>query len=409
MQTVLTLPTPHSSQQDIIRNARRFNVVPCGRRFGKTTLGINRLVTPETLTYPVAWFSAIYKDMTEVYREFEQVLNPLIKSRNKSDWRIELSTGGIVEFWTLENEDAGRGRKYKRVIIDEAGKAKNILDTWNLAIRATLADYQGDAYFFGTPKGLNGFHTLYQYGLDPLLADWAAFQMPSHANPFIQAEELESIRQALSERQYSQEILAQFLDNGGGVFRNVQAAIKAEPQENRVSGHSYTIGVDLARSYDFNAIVVIDNTTRAIAALDRFNNVDTAVQVNRITNIWEKFGHPPLVVERNSAHAIIDILQGQGVPVQPWLTTNATKAAAIQSLERAFDYGDIGIIDNPVLINELMAFEGDVLPSGVIRYSAPEGQHDDTVIALAIAWYNGVGGGGNTAVIGHNPIANWRG
>lgn len=388
MKINLKLPTPHDGQQYIKQNAQRFNVVHCGRRFGKTTLGEDLLVTPQTLTMPTAWFSAIYKDMTEVWREFKRILHPIIKSANASDWRIELATGGVIEFWTLENEDAGRGRKYRRIVVDEAGKAKNLLETWNLAIRPTLADYEGDAFFFGTPKGMNGFYHLSQLGNDPLQNEWATFHMPSHKNPFIKSSELESIRAALSERQYNQEILAQFLENGGGVFRRVNEAATAVGHDKAQAGHSYVIGVDLARSYDFNVIAVVSSTSKELVYLDRFNQVDTAVQVSRIMGAWERFGKPPLIVEQNNAYAILDILQAKGAYTVPWLTTNASKAAAIQSLERAFDYQEIKILDDSVLLSELSAFDSDVLPSGLIRYSAPDGQHDDTVMALAIAWYN---------------------
>jgi hypothetical protein len=53
----------------------------------------------------------------------------------------------------------------------------------------------------------------------------------------------------------------------------------------------------------------------------------------------------------------------------------------------AFEREEIKIQNDPVLIGELQSFEGTTLPaSGLLRYSAPEGQHDDTVIALALAW-----------------------
>jgi hypothetical protein len=51
-----------------------------------------------------------------------------------------------------------------------------------------------------------------------------------------------------------------------------------------------------------------------------------------------------------------------------------------------FERGTIRIPNDPVLIGELQAFEARPLPSGMMRYAAPEGMHDDTVIALAIAW-----------------------
>jgi len=35
----------------------------------------------------------------------------------------------------------------------------------------------------------------------------------------------------------------------------------------------------------------------------------------------------------------------------------------------------------------LQAYEAERLPSGMLRYSAPEGYHDDCVMALALAWH----------------------
>jgi hypothetical protein len=69
-----------------------------------------------------------------------------------------------------------------------------------------------------------------------------------------------------------------------------------------------------------------------------------------------------------------------------FLTNNASKEAAIDKLALSFERGEIRIPDDPVLIGELQAFAGKTLPSGRMRYGAPEGQHDDTVMALAIGW-----------------------
>ena len=84
--------------------------------------------------------------------------------------------------------------------------------------------------------------------------------------------------------------------------------------------------------------------------------------------------------------ANIEALQNAGVSVQGFTTTNATKANAIQLLELAFERGDIALLNDEVQINELMAFQSEKLPSGLIRYALPDGLHDDTVMALAIAW-----------------------
>ena len=49
------------------------------------------------------------------------------------------------------------------------------------------------------------------------------------------------------------------------------------------------------------------------------------------------------------------------------------------------EQGSITLLDDQVQRGELMAFESSVTVTGMVRYSAPQGLHDDTVIALALA------------------------
>ncbi len=84
---------------------------------------------------------------------------------------------------------------------------------------------------------------------------------------------------------------------------------------------------------------------------------------------------------------LIEQLQRDGLPVVPFMTTNATKAQIIDALALAFERGDIRILADPVQVAELQAYEMERLPSGLMRYGAPEGMHDDTVMALALAWH----------------------
>ena len=73
----LVLPKQHAGQATITREARRFNAIVCGRRWGKTTFGIDRCVTPDVLAYPVGWFSPTDKSFLEVWREPVRVLRPI--------------------------------------------------------------------------------------------------------------------------------------------------------------------------------------------------------------------------------------------------------------------------------------------------------------------------------------------
>ena len=56
-QINLQLPQPHAAQMRLIQEAKRFNVVCCGRRWGKTVLGIDGLLHPALAGKRVAWFA----------------------------------------------------------------------------------------------------------------------------------------------------------------------------------------------------------------------------------------------------------------------------------------------------------------------------------------------------------------
>lgn len=371
-------------QRRVISEARRFNVVCVGRRAGKTVLGLNRIATPQTLARPVGWFSPTYKMLLEVWREAVRVLAPITVRRNAQERRIEFLTGGLLEFWSLDNADVARGRKYGRVIVDEAAMVPNLLDIWQYALRPTLADYRGDAWFLSTPKGRNGFWTMWQWGQDEGQAEWASWQMPSTVGR-IAPGEIEEMRRTLPERVFAQEILAQFLEGGGGTFRRVTDAVTAM-DSGPVDGHEYVFGVDLARSNDWTVVTVYDVTTNSIVELDRYNQIDYMHQVSRIVGLCGRYRPHAVVVETNNAgQAVIEQLNRYDVPVVPFTTTNATKQSLIDGLVVAFEQGLISIPDDPVLIAELQAFEGERLPSGLMRYGAPAGMHDDTVMSLALA------------------------
>ena len=116
-------PTP--PQARVIRERRRFNVADCGRRLGKTDMG-KVLAGTEALSVgrPVGWFAPTYKLLIPVWRELEISLAPVIKDKSKTEKRIELINGGIIEMWSLDSTDAGRSRRYSRVIVDEAAMVR---------------------------------------------------------------------------------------------------------------------------------------------------------------------------------------------------------------------------------------------------------------------------------------------
>ncbi len=385
----IELLRPHSAQQDIINNAARFNVISCGRRFGKTTLGIDRLSAPNVLGAPNAWFSPTYKMLAEVWREAVRIFEPITVDKSVQEKRLGFITGGSLEFWSLDNPDVARGRKYKRIIVDEAAMIRDLADAWQMVIRPTLADYQGDGYFLSTPKGRNYYWRMYQSGIDPNDSEWRSWQMPTDKNPHIPPSEVEAMKNSLPERIYRQEILAEFIDDSGGVFRNVAQCATAEEEPPRGADGQYVMGVDWGKHNDFTVLTIIDvaRTVPKMVYMDRFNQIDYTLQIGRLAAAYEKYNPYNIIAENNSmGDPLIEQLQRQGMPVIPFQTTNASKTAIIEGLALAFEKQEIEILNDPVLISELQAYEMDRLPSGTFRYNAPSGMHDDTVMSTALCY-----------------------
>ena len=235
-QIELKLSPPHTGQKNIQQHAKRFNVVKCGRRWGKTTF-CNQLIIEKALQgYPVAYYAPTYKDLGDFWSNFKNVVFDVIKEKDETDKHIILLNGAKIDFWSLDNPDSSRGRKYARVIIDECEKVKKLPYAWEKTVRPTLTDYMGDGWFFSTPNRLGNPDS---YFLDHLCENadefdnWTLYEAPSHENPFLPVADLDEAEQHLDTLSYQQEYLAQDVRQVQRPFiyaftkeRNVSASIE---------------------------------------------------------------------------------------------------------------------------------------------------------------------------------------
>lgn len=383
----IVLPTPHSGQREVLSTTARFNVLACGRRFGKTTLGLDRCATPDVLGYPVGWFSPTYKMLTEVWRTAVGMFAPIIERRSVQDHRLEFITGGTLEFWSLDNPDVARGRRYKRILVDEAAMISNLMDTWQKVLRPTLTDYKGDAWFMSTPKGRNGFWQMYTLGLDPYEPEWACWHLPTIANDHIDPAEIEAARLSLPESTYMQEYLAEFLEGEGSVFRNIvncTTAPQGDPEAHR--GHRIIAGADWAKQADYTAFSFGCMDCRVEVDRDRFNQIDYAFQVERLRTLCQKWRPQAILTELNSiGQPVFEQLERMGLPVYGFTTTATSKPPLIENMALALERAEWQFQPDKVWTMELEAYERKVSTmTGRSQYSAPDGFHDDTVIARAL-------------------------
>ena len=367
----------HPGQKAIADHPARFRVVMCGRRFGKSALGIRLACDAALKGQPVGWFAPSYKLALEAWRELVQRLGGLVERQSEQDKRLELKTGGVIEVWTLDSPDPARGRKYALAIIDEAGIAKDLLAVWQAAIRPTLVDLGGRALILGTPKGRrHGFVTLFNRGLTGDDTDWQSFRASTLENPYIPPEEIEIARKELPPEIFQQEFEGIPTDDGANPFglEAIRKAVGPLSEKKPV-----VFGVDLARSMDYTVVCGLDAWMQ-VCVLERWQ----APWADTKARIKEMVKDVPIVADATGVgDAIVADLQQMGVNVSPHVFTQSSKLRLMQRLIATFQAGDLKLPDG-WLQSELEAFEFTYTANGV-RYEAPKGYHDDGVMALALS------------------------
>lgn len=384
------LPIRLPWQDQVVAEARRYNVVDIGRQAGKTTLGDELVIDPALDGYPTAWFAPTYKDLLEVWSEIKTILRPVLSRASMSERRMELITGGVVEFWSLDNtEDAGRGRRYKRIVVDEAAMVPHLVPWFEAAGRPTLSRFTGDAWFLSTPKGLNGFWNLYRRGQDPEQPDWRCWQMPTSVNP-IMVRDMAMAKRELPDLVYRQEWLAEFVDMSGSVFRHVDEAMVSEPLERAEAGRTYCMGVDLARVTDYTVVTVLDTAGERARQvyLDRWQDIDWQLQIDRLVDVAERFRPAMIAVDQTGVGDMpVAELQNALPDAIVWgVRFNvANKTQMVHQLSAALERRELELLPDQVQAGELKAFEAKERQTGTVSYNAPAGMHDDTVAALMLA------------------------
>lgn len=219
----IALPTLHSGQVDAFNEGYRFLALRCGRRWGKTSFIKTLACDAAAKKWPVGVFAPDYKIIAETYQEVREILDPIVVRANAQEKVIRTLGGGRIDFWSLDNPRAGRSRKYKLALIDEAAYTKpGMIDVWEQAIRPTLVDLRGSAVAASNTAGADPDNFLHQICTQPGRYGFRDFHAPSHANPYLPRDELADLERKSHPLVWRQEYLAEFVDWSGVAFFDVQ-------------------------------------------------------------------------------------------------------------------------------------------------------------------------------------------
>jgi hypothetical protein len=376
------------------------NVVAfCGRRFGKTDAYVSRIYRKMIKKPGLYWWVGLswrsasmkraWREVTGIARGIYQAAG--LKERdyvNRSSYEVRIPGLGEIWFRTAENPSSLAGEGIYGAVVDEFSLMAP--EVWTEYLQGTLLDYNGWAAFGGVPKGINWASALWDAAA--YTPGWLQVHASTFDNPYIDKASIEEVKATTSQDMFRQEYLAEVVADGA-VFRKIKEAAVAKKQEYPQHGyqsnpkHRYVMGVDLAQLHDFTAIVVIDATTREQCFLERFNKISWDYQLKRIKAIADLFNPSVINMDQTGVGSpIVEQAQRDFKQRVVGVTfKQRNKEQMIEALRLAFDSGTIKITDDTVLISELQGLQATRSGDG-IKFEASSGYHDDTVMALALAW-----------------------
>lgn len=362
----------------------------------------------------------------------------IVVAYSERDRILKTIGGGFVQGKSADNPDSLTGEELDWAVIDEAPRVSEFCkeqvrerlltrDGWLVCIGSPVpckwfqrdfAMGQGTGYDYewdGTPidgAKFAGRGIRFVKSLGEVNPDYFSMRVPTHANRRLSLDRLKELEVTSADRTFRQDVLAEFMSNDGAVFTNFDRLAIAKHRANAEPGHRYVVAWDVARTKDYSVVTILDYETREQAFFDRFRG-PWEVQMERVVRICRAWNRPDLIIDatgkgdpiaegmrnrNNSASAMAmnprpdhpeDKLGAFAARVEGIeLYNNSVKRDIVENLAVAFDQGLIRILDEPVLLQELRLYEYKQSDAtGIIRYGAPPGFHDDCVMSLALAWW----------------------
>src|SRR3990167_285473 len=389
------------TQIAVLTHPARFKSVVATRRWGKTTCGVLRAM--QKISRPkrgglFQWIAPTYRQCQGPFRVLYNAVRGAgqVVSHDAQAMRIDVATGWRVDFRSAEVADNLRGDGPDAANIDEIAQIQDT--TWDEVIRPSFADKQTDVLAIGTPKGRRGIgYRLWSRGQLGTDANYKSWRFTCYDAVFIPRAEIEEAKRTVSSRAFAQEFMAEFLETEGVVFEGVSKR-RATP----IPGEPVGIGADWAKDVDYTWFIAIGAISGAVLKIQRLpHRVSYLQQVDAFAARSEEFQERGFFAchdKTGVGNAVDDILLQRSdrffneFNLESFLFTHKTKCELVEEGVVAFEAGQLGFTsrgaDDPLqllMIKECEDFALEVGKTGKVTYCAPDGIHDDAVIALLLA------------------------
>lgn len=385
---------PHTTQRECIdkiyQTGCKYITLSIGRQWGKSLLSQNLLLkwSLETKGSVGFWVSPIYSQAKKVYDELVKALKPtgLIVATNRTEVWIKLINGSTIHFKSAEKADNLRGYTLDYLVMDEAAFIRD--DVWNEILRPATLVKGKKVLFISTPKGKNWFNTIYNRGLSTEYPEYLSLRYTSYDTPYITEDEINEARNTLPTDIFSQEIMAEFIDDGGSVFRGFSKSQFIDKWIEPLPNEKYYAGIDLGRQNDFTVVTIL-NSRNQICYIYRERRNNWANIVDSIVSVLQKYNAKAVVEVNSIGDVIYEQIKRKYNKIEPFTTTSSSKDEIINNLI-------VQINDHMLLLptrelfepldTELRVFTFEYsTKSRKIKYFSPPGFHDDCIMSLAMA------------------------
>jgi len=377
----------------ILKSDAKFHIINSSRQAGKTTL-LTMLVIYYATSFSnlkILWVAPVF---STIKLTFNFIINKLIESGaiknfSRGDQTIEFINGSVIYFKSSTMYDNIRGGSYDYAFIDEFCFIPP--EAWQEAIRPTLNVRGKKAIIASTPKGKDLFYQLAKSGEDPDEPLYTYDYMNYIDNPYYNLNEVEDARKTLPNKVFLQEYEGQFLDDGGSVFENIKELATIKNWEDPKPGRRYFAGLDLGKQVDYTVLTIMDDIGNVVY-IYREKLTSWSLMTEKIISILKRY-NAYLTIEINAmGDPIYEMIKKQYSRVEPFSTTQSSKETLIESLIMAFNDMEIYIPTKelfPPLHNELELYTFDYnKKTRTIKYGAPVGHHDDTVMSLGFCLHS---------------------